>query len=202
LAGCAEEAALDLPLLLASASPRRRDLLRTAGLEPQLRPASIDEARLAGEAPLACCRRLARQKAEAVHEAGQLTLAADTVVHLEGQLYEKPVDDEDAARILRALSGRWHVVSTAWHLCWTGPRGALLQRSGQRSPRVRFRALTEAQIRAYISTGEGRDKAGAYGIQGLGAALVAEVRGSYSAVVGLPVEEVLQAIAAVQGGQR
>lgn len=182
------------PLWLASASPRRRGLLRAIGIPvAAVRPAHIPEAPEEGEAPLDYVTRLAGQKARAVAEPGVVVLAADTLVHTDTHIFEKPLDDADAMRILTGLSGRWHHVTTAWHLL--GPDGE--SQAGSVTARVRFRPLTEAMMAAYISTGEGRDKAGAYGVQGLGAALVAEVCGSTSTVVGLPLDAVLDALARV-----
>ncbi len=184
------------PLILASTSPRRRGLLLALGIPiAQVRPANIDETPRPSEAPGAYAARLAREKAEAVLEPGAVVLAADTVVHLDGHLFEKPADIAEACRFLSALQGRWHSVSTGWTLN-PGPGVSGTAISGVVTADVRFRSLSAAAIAAYAATGEGRDKAGAYGIQGLGAALVAEVRGSYSTVVGLPLDPVLAALAA------
>jgi septum formation protein len=179
-------------LLLASASPRRRQLLLTAGVPLiGVTPANILEVPAPGEGALAYCRRLAREKALAAVVGEHAVLAADTVVHRDDLLFEKPLDDEDAARILRALSGGWHRVTTAFCLR-SGPGRVLCLR--QITTRVRFRALDEAGVQAYIASGEGRDKAGAYGIQGLGAALVDRVVGCHTNVVGLPLPAVLAAL--------
>ncbi len=180
-------------IVLASASPRRRELLERLGLRPRVIPADIDERALPGEAPVAFARRMAREKAEAVAvtlagtpDEGSIVVAADTVVHLEGQIYGKPRDRTDATRILRALSGREHIVTTG--ICArVGDRERVLAVS----TRVCFLELTDAVIAGYIATGEPSDKAGAYGIQGIGAALVAGIVGSYTNVVGLPLAEIL-----------
>ncbi len=179
-----------MTLILASGSPRRRQLLEAAGYPiSAICPAEIEEIRADHEGPAAYTARLARQKAEAQRRRKAWVLGADTVVHLESRVLEKPHDDEEARAMIALLSGRWHEVTTAW--CLVGESTTL---AGQSTSRVRFRALHEAEIAAYVATGEGADKAGSYGIQGLGAALVAEVRGSYSNVVGLPMEELSVAL--------
>ncbi|MBL8616994.1 MAG: septum formation protein Maf [Deltaproteobacteria bacterium] len=187
-----------LPLILASASPRRRGLLAALGVEVDaVHPADIDERLPPGRAPLAHAQALAAEKAAAVALAlGQpaLVLAADTVVHRDGVLYDKPADRAAARAALEALAGGWHEVSTAWELRRAGP-GPAWRRAGVVTTRVRFRPLSAAAIEAYLHTGEGLDKAGAYAIQGMGAALVAELDGDLSAVVGLPLDPVLAALA-------
>jgi len=181
-------------LVLASASPRRRGLLTAIGIPiARVSPADIDESVVEGEAPAAYAVRLAREKAAALAAPGDVVLAADTVVHFEGRVFGKPVDDTDAEATLLGLADRWHAVTTGW--CVRAGDGT--ERSGAVTAQVRFRSLTPAMVRAYIATGEGRDKAGGYGVQGLGAALVAEVRGSTSTVVGLPLDAVLAALARV-----
>jgi len=189
-------------LVLASASPRRRGLLETAGLAPQVCPADVDESVRPGEDPVAYALRVASDKAHAVaaraENAGAWVLAADTVVHLDGAIFGKPANPAHAERMLNTLAGRWHTVTTAWALRLAGDVRAdkdAPQVAGEESSRVRFRELPPDTIVAYVKTGESSDKAGAYGIQGLGAALVAEVRGSYSNVVGLPMEAVMGALA-------
>ena len=116
-------------------------------------------------------------------------LAADTIVCLEQQIFEKPIDDAHAVQTLTLLSNRWHSVHTAWYL-----KGRH-QVSGLSTSRVKFRKLSVPEIRSYIQTGEGKDKAGSYGIQGLGAALIDSIEGCYSTIVGLPVSQVLPALA-------
>ena len=184
-------------LVLASASPRRRGLLTAVGVPlARIEPADIDESVQPGEAPVAYAERLAREKAAAIGGAGEVILAADTVVHADGEIFGKPTDDVDAARILQGLSGRWHGVTTGWCVrpVDAGPDAVVM---GSVTAQVRFRSLTPPMVAAYVRTGEGRDKAGGYGVQGLGAALVAEVRGSTSTVVGLPLDAVLDALARV-----
>ena len=169
---------------LASASPRRRMLLEAAGVEVEVHPSDAPEHRDPAHDPVTHAVAVAVRKAQG--PAARLVLAADTVVHLGDTLFEKPVDREEARRHLHALSGRWHEVTTG-----------VCVRNGARvlttfvTTRVRFRALADADIERYLATGEADDKAGAYGIQGAAAAFVAEVHGSYTNVVGLPVEETL-----------
>lgn len=171
-------------LLLASASPRRADLLRRMGLEVEVRPADVDERYLPGESPAAHVERLARAKAEAVaREApGALVVGGDTVVVHEGEVLGKPSDDEAAVRMLMSLAGRTHVVLSG--IALAAPDGT---RSRVGRADVRFRSFDAGFARAYVATGEPHDKAGAYGIQGLGAALVEEIHGDYYTVVGFPV---------------
>jgi septum formation protein len=178
-------------LVLASASPRRRQLLSTAGVTLHaLVPADLPEEHIAGETPVAMVRRLALAKAGHVRAqlASGWVLGADTVVHQGDRIFGKPRDDEEARWMLGELAGGWHRVSTAW--CLQGER----RLRGHRTTRVRFRDLSAREIDGYVSTGECRDKAGAYGIQGLGALLVDRLVGSYSNVVGLPLEQVLVAL--------
>ncbi len=181
-------------LVLASASPRRRALLELAGFRFTVEPAVVDEAPRPGEAPEALARRLAEAKAQRVAErqaGGAVVLAADTVVHRDGRVFDKPSDAAEAERTLLALAGGDHLVTTAF--CVLGPSG---MRSQQVTSRVRFRPFGPGTARRYVATGEPLDKAGAYGIQGLGAVLVASVEGSYTNVVGLPMDEVVAALAA------
>lgn len=189
-----------MPLVLASGSPRRRQLLGTAGIPlTAIRPPAIPEVRAPGEPPVVYARRLAREKASAVDAPGAWVLGADTVVHLDGEVYEKPLDAEDAVRILSALSGRWHRVTTGWCLRWGGgprPAGAR-DRLSHVTSRVRFRALTAEAIAHYVASGEGMDKAGSYGIQERGVGLIDRVVGSFTTVVGLPMTPVLDALLAV-----
>lgn len=178
-----------MTLVLASASPRRRQILETLGLSFEVAPSDVDEAERPGEAPEALARRLAESKAVAVSRArtGAFVLGADTVVVLEGEALNKPEDDAHAARMIEALGGRWHEVVTGVALARDG---ALLE-SMAVSTRVRFRAMSAERVRGYVATGEGRDKAGAYAVQGIGAGLVERVEGSYANVVGLPACETI-----------
>lgn len=175
-------------LWLASGSPRRRQLLDQVGLSVGVCPADADERLLPDEAPEDAAQRLARAKLVAAPPDG-VALAADTLVHADGEAFGKPDDDAHARRMLRALSGRWHRVTTG-----VAVRSRAVEVFAVTSD-VRFRALSDAEIARYVASGEPRDKAGAYGIQGLGGALVAELRGSWTNVMGLPLEETLAALA-------
>ena len=180
-------------LILASASPRRTDLLREAGYVFEIEPADVDESELAGEPPAAYVVRVAAMKARVVaaRHPDAIVLAADTTVVLDGAMLAKPADDADAARMLGLLSGRTHDVLTGVVLVRTGRESSALV-----GTRVRFRPLTAAEIEWYVASGEPHDKAGAYGVQGLAARFVESVDGSYSNVVGLPVGAVRALLAA------
>ncbi len=173
-----------LPFVLASASPRRAELLAAAGFSFSVAHADIDETPLAGESPADYVQRLAEGKARAV--AGRvppgLVLGADTTVVVDGDILAKPADAADAAAMLRRLQARAHEVLTGVAL--VGPAGARVTLA---ETRVWFAPMTEADIAAYVATGEPMDKAGAYGIQGWAARFVTRIDGSYSNVVGLPV---------------
>jgi septum formation protein len=180
-------------LVLASGSPRRLELLCMAGLDPTVRPVDIDESVHPREAPDAYVARLSGEKAFAAERgADEVVLAADTTVVLEGAVLGKPVDVEEAAAMLRRLSGRaHHVITSVTVLDRRGiPAEALV------GTEVRFAELDEPTIAWYVATGEPLDKAGAYGIQGRAQVLVAEVRGSWTNVVGLPVVEALSLLRA------
>ena len=168
-------------VVLASQSPRRRQLLSLIGIEHDVRPANIDERYIAGEEPRAHALRLARGKAEAIAAAGAVTIGSDTIVIVDGDVLGKPANAAEAARMLRRLSGRAHTVITAVAVHW---RDRLVADAEEVT--VTFRALSDADIAAYIATGEPMDKAGAYGIQGYGATIVERVDGDYFAVMGLP----------------
>ena len=170
-------------VILASASPRRRELLRLVGIDHEIRPADIDESYLPGERPNAHAERLARGKAETIASvAGPevVTIGSDTIVVVDGDVLGKPRDRQHAKEMLRRLSGRSHVVMTGVAVAW---RGQTL--SGVEEVGVTFRDLSDDEIDLYIDTGEPMDKAGAYGIQGFGATIVARVDGDYFAVMGL-----------------
>jgi septum formation protein len=175
----------DAPLLLASASPRRAEILRTLGIAHQVVPADIEESRHPGEAPEGYVERMAREKAAAVRalHPGVWVLAGDTTVAVEHRVMEKPADAAEAVQMLLALQGREHRVATG--LALVGPEGIV--KSGVRVTRVRFRAFDRTTARDYAATGEPMDKAGAYGIQGLGGALVEGIDGDFTTVVGLSV---------------
>jgi septum formation protein len=179
---------------LASASPRRGELLRQIGVRFEVRPAALDEAQAPGEAPADYVRRLAAAKAAAVAATLSATearpvLAADTAVVVDGEVLGKPGDAAEAAAMLERLSARSHRVLTAVALCCGRTDTRLAETE------VRFRATTAAERRAYCATNEPFDKAGGYGIQGYGAVFVEDLRGSYSAVVGLPLFETAELLA-------
>ncbi len=173
-------------LVLASQSPRRRELLQQLGLAFEVRPANADEAVLAGEPPRDYVLRVAREKARAVE--GDVVLAADTAVVLAGEVLGKPGDPDDARRMLRALSGSRHEVLTGVCVRRAAP-GPAVELDVIVSTEVVFVPLSARAVDWYVSTGEPLDKAGAYAIQGAGGAFVAEIRGSVSNVVGLPLVE-------------
>jgi septum formation protein len=174
---------------LASGSPRRRELLQQIGIAFRVMASAVDETALHGEAPLAYVHRLAAAKADAGWHDGREAadapvLAADTAVVLAGQILGKPRDRDDAEDMLRRLSGRTHEVLTAVALRAASGLDIRISRSA-----VTFRAIQAGEVSAYWDTGEPRDKAGAYAIQGRAAIFVADLRGSYSGVMGLPLFE-------------
>lgn len=172
-------------LILASASPRRRELLAQIGFTFEVRPAHVNEDPRPGEDPIAYVVRLARDKAEAVYaelnDPEAVVLGADTTVTLDGHILAKPLDAADAARMLRMLSGRTHRVITGVALASAKGTEVTAEVTG-----VRFTALCEPEIADYVATGEPMDKAGAYGIQGLAAKWIPRVEGCYFNIVGLP----------------
>lgn len=175
-------------LCLASRSPRRREILEWAGFEVLVKPADVDETWDQRRPPAEHAARLAETKALSI-QWDDLLVAGDTVVHIDGALFEKPLSEAEAVKHLQALAGRWHQVTT----------GVCVRLQQQRisfstTTSVRFRALSRIEIQRYVATGEGQDKAGAYGIQGIGGNLVAELQGSWTNVKGLPLEETLRAI--------
>jgi len=184
-------------LVLASASPRRQDLLRNAGISFAVQPADIDETPLPNEDPVAYVERLAQEKALEVWKTRQydLVLGADTTVVVNGMMLAKPADAEDAERMLRLLSGRTHQVITG--VCLAGPPTEkdqqnlrtenCEQRTASETTLVTFTKLSDIGIREYIATGEPMDKAGAYAIQGIASRWIPRIEGDYSNVVGLPV---------------
>jgi len=179
------------PLILASASPRRRELLERVGLALEVRPADVDETPLPGEAPRAYVARVARAKAQAIARPGAWVLAADTTVTIDGAILGKAADGPEAAAMLRRLSGRVHEVITGFTLLGDAARDEVV------ASEVELVALDEPTIAAYVASGEWRGKAGAYAIQGIAAAFVRSVRGSVTNVIGLPLVEVLDALRAV-----
>jgi septum formation protein len=181
-------------VILASQSPRRRELLRLVGIEHAVRPADIDESVLPGERPSPHAERLARTKAEtlAAREPGAVVVAADTIVVVDGRILGKPADAADARATLRLLSGREHVVFTAVAVA----RGGRVE-SDVEEVTVTFRHLSDAEIAAYVATGEPMDKAGSYGIQGYGATIVERIDGDYFAVMGLSLVRLVRLLARV-----
>ena len=178
----------DLKLVLASGSPRRSELLRAAGIDFTVRVADVDETVLPNELPRDYVVRLSREKAQAVASEigdGEIVLGADTTVVVLNEIAGKPIDENDARRMLRLLSGKWHEVLTGVSLVNDGKVTSDIALT-----RVKFAKLSEEEIDWYISTGEAMDKAGAYGIQGYASRFVERIEGSYSNVVGLPVQMV------------
>ena len=183
-------------LVLASASPRRQELLRNAGISFAVQAADIDETPLADETAEQCARRLAREKALAVSRLRpqDRVLGADTIVVVDGAILGKPRDADDAARMLRLLSGRVHRVITGVCVVEAVGSGQRPVGSEVRTPRiasettlVTMSELSEEEIREYVATGEPMDKAGAYAIQGMASRWIPRIEGDYSNVVGLPV---------------
>jgi septum formation protein len=180
-------------VVLASASPRRLELLRRIGVEPVVRAADVDETPVAGEAPDDTVARLAAAKARAVDAAaGALVIAADTEVVLDGAVLGKPADVEEATAMLRSLAGREHRVLTGVHVRRGHREAAAVEETV-----VRFRPLTDDEIAAYVATSEPYDKAGGYGIQGAAGAFVERIEGSDTNVVGLPLSTVVRLAAEV-----
>ena len=186
MAGHPGRSALSPTVVLASQSPRRHELLRSIGLEFRVEAADVDESWHADEDPIAYVERVARSKAETIadrlgHPADTVVIAADTTVDVDGQIFAKPTDDDDARRMLRLLSGRTHQVHTAV-FCWAAT-GVHVDTA---TTEVTFVRLTDELIDWYLSMGEHRDKAGAYAMQGAAGALVSRISGSPSNVIGLP----------------
>jgi len=174
-------------VVLASASPRRRELLTLIGIEHEVRPAEVDETQHDGESPHQYVERLARAKAAIVaeDEPDAVIIGADTTVVVDGRVLGKPGDVADASLMLRELSGRTHIVLTAVAVSWRGSTHTAVEQVA-----VTFRALSDHDIRCYVETGEPMDKAGAYGIQGFGATIVERVDGDYFSVMGLGLRRV------------
>ena len=186
---------ISLKLVLASASPRRIELLQQAGIElDRLYPAELDETPLRAEHPRSLAKRLSRAKAEAALEglkkegaveAGTYILAADTVVAVGRRILPKAETSDEASNCLKLLSGRTHRVYTG--VCLIAPGGKLRQRLSE--TRVRFKRLTREELTAYLASGEWRGKAGGYAVQGLAGSFVVKMVGSYTGIVGLPLYE-------------
>jgi septum formation protein len=177
---------IELPkIVLASASPRRAEILKTLNWPFEIMPPDIDETRQPNEDAVTYVQRLARAKAEAVAErvASSLIVAADTTVVIGEQILEKPGDQNDARRMLRQLSGQWHQVITGVALIDSGTSAS---RVAHEVTKVKFAAMSQDEIDWYVSSGEPMDKAGAYAIQGLGARFIEGIRGDFFNVMGLP----------------
>ena len=178
------KAITELELILASASPRRAELMCQLGLRFDVQPADIDETEVDHETPYDFVRRLAEEKAETVSFSSEgVVLAADTVVVHQDRTMGKPVNPQRAREMLRALSGSWHQVYTGTALVTEITRSVVTRTN------VKFKAISDREIERYIETGEPLDKAGAYGIQGVGSLFVERIEGSYSNVMGLPLFE-------------
>ena len=175
---------MTLPIVLASASPRRRELLAGLGLQFEVAAAELDEEAVTAPTPLALVQKLALEKARAVAKIrpASLVIGADTVVYQNGRIFGKPRDAGEAAGMLRALSGGTHTVATGIALVSPG-----CEVTDVVTAKVTFKSLTAGQIARYIATGEPFDKAGGYGIQGRAAAMIREISGDYYTVVGLPI---------------
>jgi nucleoside triphosphate pyrophosphatase len=180
-------------IVLASASPRRQELLRNAGIPFTVQPADINEVPLAGESPRDCAERLAREKALAVSQSRprEYVLGADTIVVVDDAILGKPRDRDDALRMLRLLSGRTHIVMTGVCLVGAvaGGQGSVASniQTAAETTFVTMCEISDDEIRDYVATGEPMDKAGAYAIQGIAARWIPRIEGDYSNVVGLPV---------------
>lgn len=180
-------------LILASQSPRRAELLRNAGVAFEVRPADVDESLRDGEGSLEYVKRLAEEKALAVLSSapiGATVLGADTTVVLDGESLGKPVDEDEARRMLTRLGGRVHQVMTGVCVARRNEDGAAVTETGVEVTEVEFAAMSAEEIAAYVASGEPMDKAGAYGIQGLASRWIPRIRGCYFNVVGLPVSRV------------
>ena len=191
-------------VILGSGSPRRLELLRGIGVEPSIVAPDVDESVHAGESPVEYVRRLAAAKLAAVmHELGSVAvgtvvIAADTTVDVDGRILAKPADAREAVEMLRLLSGRSHRVHTGWAVAVAVPGCRGNEWEGHvevTTSTVTFRSLTPAEVDAYVATGEPLDKAGAYAIQGGAGEFVEKLEGSLSAVVGLPVERLVEVCA-------
>jgi septum formation protein len=171
---------VSVSVVLASMSPRRRELLALLGLACEINPADVDETWRNGEPPAMHAERLAQEKAAARPRSGAVTIGADTIVVIDGAILGKPRDAAEASEMLRRLAGREHEVFTGVAVAYDGREASGVARTA-----VRFRALDDTTIAEYVATGEPLDKAGAYGIQGYGAVLVERIDGDYFTVMGL-----------------
>jgi nucleoside triphosphate pyrophosphatase len=185
------------PLILASKSPRRAELLRTVGWEFEAMAANIDETVRANESAVDYVQRLAQEKAEAVAQRldSGVVLGADTIVKVDATVLGQPRDEQDARRMLRLLSGKWHEVLTGVAVVSVAEDHKMV---AHQVTRVRFAEMSAAEIEWYLSTGETSDKAGAYAIQGHGAVFIEEVQGDYFNIVGLPIRLVYKLLSGVR----
>jgi len=176
-------------VILASQSPRRRELLSLVGITHAVQPADIDETQWPNEDPRAHCERLARGKVATVaeREPNALVIGSDTIVIVDGDVLGKPRDEAEARTMLARLSGRSHIVMTAVAARWRGRERSAVEEVG-----VTFHSLSAEDIAAYVATGEPMDKAGAYGIQGYGATIVDRIEGDYYAVMGLALNRLVR----------
>jgi septum formation protein len=202
-AGTASASSCPLPLkqiVLASGSPRRAEILRKVGWSFEALPVDLDETPAPGEEPVAYVERLAREKAEAAASRmpDRLVLGCDTTVVIDGQKLGKPLDHDDARRMIRLLSGRWHEVLTGVAVIHAGEPA--IRRVAHETTRVRFAELTDDEIDWYVATGEPMDKAGAYAIQGCAAFFIEAIEGDYFNIVGLPVRLVYKLMRDIEGG--
>ncbi len=188
-------------IVLASASPRRRELLTQLGVSHTVLPVEVDETPLPGEVPAVLAQRLAKTKAlagRARSDGARPVLGSDTVVAVGGRIFGKPADRSDALAMLAALSATEHQVLTAVALVQPAADGAVLEALSETT--VRMRTITAAEAAAYWNTGEPAGKAGAYAIQGRGALFIEAIRGSYSGVMGLPLYETARLLQSLPGG--
>jgi septum formation protein len=177
-------------VILASASPRRRELLMLAGIAHDVQPANIDESYITGETPRQHAERLAREKSTAIDAADSVVIGSDTIVVVDGDVLGKPRNRAHAVQMLTRLSGRSHTVMTGVAVRWRGRIVSDLVEVG-----VTFRPLSAVDVERYVDTGEPMDKAGAYGIQGYGATIVERVDGDYFAVMGLSLNRLVRLMA-------
>lgn len=183
------------PLILASASPRRKALLEQVGISFEVIPADVPEMPLKGVNPAEETVRIALEKGKWVagrNPDGRWILAADTIVIIDNAVLGKPGDEAEARSMLKSLSGRWHKVITGW--CVINHAAGVVEKSGSVESRVFIKKLDDGHIDAYVSSGEPMDKAGSYAVQGIGAFMVERIEGSYTNVVGLPMCEVIDAL--------
>jgi septum formation protein len=186
------------PIILASRSPRRQELLRQVGIRVEIIPSMVEERPLEGESPDEHVIRLAQEKAMevAARYPGRWVIGADTIVLIDGEVLGKPRNRKEAVSMLQRLSGKEHRVYTG--ICLVGPDGEIKEIQSVMT-RVIMKELSQKEIEGYVRTGEPFDKAGGYAIQGMGSAFIKEIHGSYSNVVGLPLCEVIDILKRICG---